>query len=45
MSDDLQRIEDFPGLILLATDLLSHLDEAFARRLQAVLHFRRAEAG
>lgn len=35
----LQRIEDFPGIVILAADLPSHLDEAFARRFQAVLHF------
>ncbi|HYJ79496.1 MAG TPA: ATP-binding protein [Longimicrobiaceae bacterium] len=35
----LQRIEDFPGLVILATDLKSHLDEAFVRRLQAILDF------
>jgi hypothetical protein len=36
----LQRIEDFPGLVILATNLRSHLDEAFARRFQAEVHFR-----
>jgi SpoVK/Ycf46/Vps4 family AAA+-type ATPase len=36
----LQRIEDFPGLIILATHLRSQMDEAFARRLQAILYFR-----
>ncbi len=35
----LQRIEDFPGIVILATNLRSHLDEAFARRFQAILHF------
>ena len=35
----LQRIEDFPGLVILATNLRSHLDEAFARRFQAMVHF------
>jgi hypothetical protein len=35
----LQRIEDFPGLVILATNLRSHLDEAFARRFQASIHF------
>src|SRR5215210_1743646 len=29
-----QRIEDFPGIVILAADLRSHLDEAFARRFQ-----------
>ncbi|HVR98724.1 MAG TPA: ATP-binding protein [Thermoanaerobaculia bacterium] len=37
----LQRIEDFPGIVILAADLRSHLDEAFVRRFQhqQVLHF------
>jgi hypothetical protein len=33
----LQRIEDFPGVVILATNLRSHLHEAFARRSAAVL--------
>jgi hypothetical protein len=35
----LQRIEDFPGVVILATNLRSHLDEAFARRFQSMVHF------
>ena len=35
----LQRIEDFPGIVLLATNQRSHLDEAFARRFQSMIHF------
>jgi SpoVK/Ycf46/Vps4 family AAA+-type ATPase len=35
----LQRIEDFPGIVILAADLRSHFDEAFARRFQEILHF------
>lgn len=35
----LQRIEDFPGVVILATNLRSHLDEAFARRFQSVVYF------
>jgi len=35
----LQRIEDFPGLIILATNLKSNLDDAFARRFQSMIHF------
>lgn len=35
----LQRIEDFPGIVLLATNQRSHLDEAFARRFQSMVHF------
>ncbi len=35
----LQRIEDFPGVVILTTKLRSHLDEAFARRFQSVIRF------
>jgi SpoVK/Ycf46/Vps4 family AAA+-type ATPase len=35
----LQRIEDFPGVVILATNLRSHLEEAFARRFQSMVHF------
>lgn len=35
----LQRIEDFPGVVILATNLHTHLDEAFARRFQTVIRF------
>jgi hypothetical protein len=35
----LQRIEDFPGVIILASNLKGNLDEAFARRFQAMIHF------
>lgn len=35
----LQRIEDFPGIIILATNLRSNIDEAFSRRFQSVIYF------
>jgi len=35
----LQRLEDFPGLVILATNMKDNLDEAFLRRFQAVIHF------
>ncbi len=35
----LQRIEDYSGLAILATNLRSHLDEAFARRFQSMIRF------
>lgn len=35
----LQRIEDFPGTVILATNLLSNIDEAFLRRFQSVIYF------
>lgn len=35
----LQRIEDFPGTVVLATNLRSNIDEAFARRFQSMVYF------
>ncbi len=35
----LQRIEDFPGVLILATNLKSNMDEAFARRFQSMIYF------
>lgn len=35
----LQRIEDFPGTTILATNQRSNLDEAFGRRFQSMIHF------
>lgn len=35
----LQRIEDFPGMVILATNLKANMDEAFARRFQSIVHF------
>lgn len=35
----LQRVEDYPGVIILATNLRSNLDEAFLRRIQIILEF------
>ncbi|NHZ82701.1 AAA family ATPase [Massilia sp. CCM 8695] len=35
----LQRVEDFPGVVILATNLRSNLDEAFARRFQSAIYF------
>jgi AAA+ superfamily predicted ATPase len=40
----LQRIEDYPGLVILATNLLHGLDAAFARRFQACIHFPQPDA-
>lgn len=36
----LQRIESFPGLIILATNLKNNLDDAFNRRFQSIIHFQ-----
>lgn len=35
----LQRIEDFPGTVILASNLRSNIDEAFSRRFQSVVYF------
>jgi AAA+ superfamily predicted ATPase len=35
----LQRIEDFSGVVILATNLKSNIDEAFARRFQSLVYF------
>lgn len=35
----LQRIEDFPGTVILATNLRSNIDEAFSRRFQSTIYF------
>lgn len=35
----LQRIEDFPGTIILATNMKENIDEAFLRRFQSVLYY------
>lgn len=35
----LQRIEDFNGLVILATNLQSNIDEAFSRRFQSTIYF------
>lgn len=35
----LQRIEDFPGVVILASNLKANMDEAFSRRFQSMIHF------
>lgn len=35
----LQRIEDFPGVVILSTNLRSNIDPAFMRRFQSLVHF------
>lgn len=35
----LQRVEDFPGVVILATNLRANIDEAFARRFQSLVYF------
>lgn len=35
----LQRIEDFPGLLILASNFKNNLDAAFVRRFHSIIHF------
>lgn len=35
----LQRVEDYPGLIVLASNLKNNMDAAFRRRFNAIIHF------
>ncbi|HEV8270408.1 MAG TPA: AAA family ATPase [Chitinophagaceae bacterium] len=35
----LQRIENYKGLVILATNMKNNIDEAFARRFQTIIHF------
>jgi len=35
----LQRVEDFPGIVILASNLKSNIDEAFSRRFQSAVYF------
>lgn len=35
----LQRVEDYPGLMILASNFKTNLDDAFLRRFHAVIHF------
>lgn len=39
----LQRLEDYAGLVILASNLKDNIDQAFTRRFQAILHFPRPE--
>ncbi len=36
----LQRIEDFSGVVILATNLKDNIDEAFTRRFQSIIEFK-----
>ncbi len=40
----LQRVEDYPGVVILATNLKANIDEAFARRFQTSVHFAMPDA-
>jgi AAA+ superfamily predicted ATPase len=36
----LQRIEDYPGVVILASNLRDNIDAAFTRRFQSMVHFK-----
>ncbi len=40
----LQRVEDYDGLVILASNFKSNIDEAFMRRFQSVIHFPKPSA-
>ena len=40
----LQRLEDYSGLVILASNMRNNVDEAFTRRLQAIIHFPKPQA-
>ncbi len=40
----LQRVEDFGGTVILASNLKANIDEAFARRFQSLVHFPMPDA-
>ena len=40
----LQRIENYPGLIVLATNLRSNIDDAFTRRFHSIIYFPKPTA-
>lgn len=35
----LQRIEDFDGIVILASNMKANLDDAFTRRFESIIHF------
>jgi adenylate kinase family enzyme len=41
----LQRLEDFPGTVILASNIKANIDEAFARRFQSVIYFAMPDEG
>ena len=40
----LQRVEDFTGLLILASNFKSNIDEAFIRRFNTIIHFPKPDA-
>lgn len=40
----LQRVEDFPGVVILASNLRGNIDDAFSRRFQSMVYFPMPDA-
>jgi hypothetical protein len=40
----LQRVEDYPGLIVLASNFKNNIDQAFLRRFNSIIHFPSPDA-
>ncbi|WP_199033247.1 ATP-binding protein [Ralstonia sp. ASV6] len=40
----LQRVEDFPGMVILASNLRGNIDDAFSRRFQSMIYFPMPDA-
>lgn len=41
----LQKIEDFPGIVILASNLRANMDDAFTRRFQSIINFKMPSVG
>lgn len=39
----LTRLEDYPGLVILASNMYDNVDKALTRRLQSVIHFQKPQ--
>ena len=39
----LQRLEDYPGLVILTTNMRNNIDDGFTRRLQSIVHFQKPQ--
>ncbi|MFK8104753.1 MAG: ATP-binding protein [Saprospiraceae bacterium] len=39
----LQRVEDYPGVVILATNLKGNIDDAFIRRFQSMIYFTKPD--
>jgi SpoVK/Ycf46/Vps4 family AAA+-type ATPase len=39
----LTRLEDYPGLVILASNMYENVDKALSRRLQSIIHFQKPQ--